>query len=199
MKLRVWDLPTRLFHWLLVAAFVGLFITAQIGGGLMAWHARLGYTVLTLVLFRLIWGFVGGYWSRFSSFVSGPGSIVRYLKAPQQFAHKMGHNPLGSLSVLALLLLLLAQAATGLFANDDIAFTGPLNKFVSDATASLLTKYHKDVGIVALYVLIGLHVAAIAFYRWRKHQDLLGPMIRGDKEVEPRAVLPSKDGAAQRL
>jgi cytochrome b len=198
MKIRVWDLPTRLFHWLLAAAVAGLVITGNIGGNAMVWHARLGYTVLALLLFRLLWGFAGGYWSRFASFVTGPGSVLRYLKAPQDFSHRMGHNPLGSLSVLALLLVLLLQAASGLFADDDIAFTGPLNKFVSNATAAVLTGYHKNVGQFALYALVALHIGAIVYYHLRKKQNLLGPMLSGDKDV-PSAAFASKDGWPQRL
>jgi len=90
---RVWDLPTRLFHWALVACVIGQIVTANVGGNWMNWHLRLGYTVLTLLLFRLVWGFVGGHWSRFSSFLYGPTTVLNYLRGRARPEHRVGHNP----------------------------------------------------------------------------------------------------------
>ena len=91
---RVWDLPTRLFHWALVVCIVGLVTTAQIGGNAMEWHFRFGYSVLTLLLFRLVWGFVGGHWSRFSSFLYSPASLLRYIRGQEDGVQPLGHSPL---------------------------------------------------------------------------------------------------------
>lgn len=182
---RVWDLPTRLFHWALVLCVVGLIVTANVGGNWMTWHMRLGYSVLTLLLFRLIWGFVGGHWSRFSTFVHGPGTVVRYLKGMSRPEHGVGHNPLGALSVLALLTILLLQVSSGLFSDDEIAFFGPLVGLVSGETVSWATAYHKNVGKVLVLALVSLHLLAIAFYRISKKENLVRPMITGDKVVSP--------------
>lgn len=180
---RVWDLPTRLFHWALVACVIGLVITANVGGNWMNWHLRLGYTVLSLLLFRLVWGFVGGHWSRFSSFVYGPGTVLAYLRGEARPEHQVGHNPLGMLSVLALLFILLAQVGTGLIADDEIAFTGPLVRFVSGETVSDATGYHKDIGKFIVIALVVIHLLAIAFYKLVKKDNLVRPMLNGDKEV----------------
>jgi cytochrome b len=199
-SVRVWDLPTRLFHWLLLAAVVGLVITGSVGGGLMVWHFRLGYTIMALLLFRIIWGLVGGRWSRFASFVRGPGTIVRYLRGqsrPEEHA-EVGHNPLGALSVLGLLGVLVLQVACGLVADDEIANVGPLNRFVSSELASWATSWHKGPGKLLLLVLVGLHVAAILFYKLAKRLDLIGPMVRGDKPL-PADTPASRDDLATRV
>ena len=180
-RVRVWDLPTRLFHWILVVCVVGLVITGHVGGDALPWHARLGYTVGALLLFRLVWGFVGGHWSQFRSFVYRPASVLAYLNGRAHPDHLVGHNPLGAGSVFAMLAVLLAQVATGLFADDEIAFTGPLNRFVRTATGLAATWYHKAVGQWLIVALVALHVAAVAFYAARKGQNLVRPMIVGDK------------------
>jgi cytochrome b len=128
MKIRIWDLPTRLFHWLLVMAVIGSFMSVKLGGNAMIWHGRFGYFVLTLLFFRLIWGFVGTHHARFAQFIKSPQAILAYLKNP---AETPGHSPIGAISVLVLLGLFLAQALAGLFASDDIAFDGPLAKYVA--------------------------------------------------------------------
>ncbi len=181
---RVWDLPTRIFHWALVACVIALVVTGQIGGNAMVWHFRCGYAVLSLLLFRIVWGLVGGRWSRFASFIYAPGTIVRYLKGLGRPEHSVGHNPLGAGSVFAMLLFLLAQVGSGLFSDDDIANAGPLSKFVSNAMVSASTWYHKEVGKRVLIVLVILHVAAILFYLFKKKENLVKPMIHGDKVLE---------------
>ncbi len=195
---RVWDLPTRLFHWGLVACVVGLIITGNVGGNAMVWHGRLGYAVLTLLLFRLVWGLVGGRWSRFASFLYGPSTIVAYLRGQGRPEHRVGHNPLGMLSVLALLLILLAQVGSGLFADDEIAFTGPLAGLVSGDWVRQATSYHKNVGKLILIALVALHLGAIAFYKLVKRESLVRPMIVGDKSV-PTPVPASQDDTRSRL
>jgi cytochrome b len=196
---RVWDLPTRLVHWLLVACVVGLVITGHVAGNALVWHMRFGLTVGSLLLFRVLWGLVGGRWSRFASFAYSPGAVWRYLRGRprEEDRFDIGHNPLGSFSVFALLALMLVQVATGLLADDEIATTGPLNRFVSGATASLATGWHKDVGQVLILTLIGLHVAAIVYYHWRKGRNLVRPMWSGDKTL-PAGTPASSDNAATR-
>jgi cytochrome b len=181
-KIRVWDLPTRLFHWALAACVIGLVITGKIGGATIDWHARIGYAVLALLLFRLVWGLVGGYWSRFASFIYSPGSVINYLKGKAHPDHLIGHNPLGAGSVFAMLLVLLAQVGTGLVSDDEISFTGPLNKLVSSATGLLATSYHKQYGQWLVIGLVVLHVAAILYYLVRKKDNLIRPMLNGDKQ-----------------
>ena len=197
-RVRVWDLPTRLFHWLLAACVVLLVATGYIGGDAMQWHARLGYAVLTLLLFRLVWGFIGGHWSRFRSFLYAPSSVLAYVGGRAHPDHLVGHNPLGAGSVFAMLLVLLAQVGTGLFADDEIAFTGPLNRFVKTSTGLAATWYHKAVGQWLIVALVLLHVAAIVYYVKRKRESLVLPMIVGDKELEAPAT-PSRDDAASRV
>ena len=179
---RVWDLPTRLFHWTLLVCVIGLVVTANIGGDAMNWHFRFGYTVGSLLLFRLIWGVVGGRWSRFVAFIYAPKSVVAYLKGRGRPEHSVGHSPLGAASVFALLLFLMAQVATGLLSDDEIAAAGPLTRFVSNATVSLATLYHAEIGKFILLALVVLHLAAIIYYTRRKAR-LVGAMLSGDKHL----------------
>lgn len=195
---RVWDLPTRVFHWALVVCIVGLVVTGSTGGNAMVWHFRLGYVVLTLLLFRLVWGFIGGKWSRFTSFIYAPASIIQYLKGQGHPLHKVGHNPLGAFSVFALLAFLMAQVATGLISDDDIAASGPLSKFVSNATVNLASSYHTAVGKRFIIGLVLLHVIAILFYLFKKRENLIKPMLHGDKILTPD-VPASRDDAGTRV
>ena len=195
---RVWDLPTRLFHWALAVCIVGLIITGNIGGNWMDWHLRLGYAVLTLLLFRLIWGVVGGHWSRFGSFLFAPGALLRYLRGRGEARHSVGHSPVGALSVFALLAVLLLQVGTGLFSDDEIAFTGPLVRFVSGDTIASATSYHKNIGKFIVMGLVVLHLLAILFYKLVRKQSLVRPMVVGDKLLSVAAPS-ARDDAASRL
>ncbi len=195
-KVRVWDLPTRIFHWALVIGVIGLAISGTVGGNAMVWHFRFGYAVLTLLLFRIIWGLVGGRWSRFGAFVYAPQSVIQYLRGRGKPEHSVGHSPIGAGSVFAMLAVLLAQVGTGLLSDDEIAFSGPLTRFVSNATVSLATNYHKNIGKWLLLALVLLHIAAIVFYLWRKHK-LVHAMLHGDKELVV-AVPGSRDDAVSR-
>jgi len=199
VPVRVWDLPTRLFHWLLAVAVVGCIVTAEVGGNAMVWHFRLGYSVLALLAFRLLWGLCGGRWSRFASFVPTPARLLRYLRGrPAPGEHlNVGHSPLGALAVWALLALLLAQVGTGLVADDEIAFRGPLNTWVAVDTGLAATSFHEGWGRSLLIALLVLHVLAIAVYRLRG-RDLLGPMLQGDKPLAAD-VPASADDARTRL
>jgi cytochrome b len=197
-RVRVWDLPTRLFHWALALCVVLLVVTGKVGGDAMPWHARFGYTVLALLLFRIVWGFVGGRWSRFRSFLYRPDTVLAYVGGRAHPDHRVGHNPLGAGSVFAMLLVLLAQAGTGLFADDEIAFTGPLNRFVANATGLAATWYHKAVGQWLLIALVLLHLAAIAWYGLKKREGLVRAMVVGDKDVAGPAAS-SRDDARTRV
>jgi len=201
---RVWDLPTRLFHWLLALTILGSVVTGSIGGGAMPWHFRLGHLALALIVFRLVWGLVGGRWSRFASFIYAPGAVLRYLRgAPRPGEHlDVGHNPVGAGSVFAMLAILAVQVGTGLVADDEIASVGPLNKYVDTATGIAATAWHKNYGEAIILALVALHVGAILFYRLRKKVDLIGPMLSGDKALPGNAaadVPASRDDARTRL
>ena len=196
-KVRVWDLPTRVFHWVLALCIVGLIITGSVGGNAMVWHFRIGLTVLALLLFRLVWGLVGGRWSRFAAFIYSPRSLINYLKGKGNPEHSVGHSPPGAGSVFALLAILLAQVGSGLISDDEISSAGPLVRFVSGATTNLATNYHKNIGKWIILALVVLHIAAIVFYLIRK-QNLIKPMLHGDKHLAV-AVAASRDDAASRI
>lgn len=194
-KIRVWDLPLRLFHWSLMLLVIGAIVSAEIADdvtGAMDWHPRFGYAILALLLFRLIWGIVGSTHARFSNFVRGPSAIMSYLRQLKTHpAPSIGHNPLGALSVIALLLALLLQAVSGLFLSvEDFGVEGPLFKHVSNAVADLFWKIH-EINPGILITLVGLHVAAILFYRFVKREDLVTPMLSGTKHVSE--ALPQHD------
>ena len=178
-RIRVWDLPLRIFHWALAFCVIAAYISQSIGGNAMVWHGRFGLAVLGLLTFRLAWGFVGSTNARFRHFVRGPKAIAAYLRGQWS---GLGHNPLGALSVLALLGVPLLLTLTGLFANDDIAFEGPLYALIDKDLSDRITRIHHWFEPVIL-ILVGLHIAAIAFYVWVKKQTLVKPMMTGWKEV----------------
>lgn len=182
--LRVWDWPTRLFHWLLACTVLGLFISGNVGGNWMEWHFRFGHLVLALLLFRISWGFVGGYWSLFSSFVPSPAGLRRFVLEPTTWGNRPGHNPLGALSVLAMLAALAVQVASGLLSDDEIAFSGPLVRYASGMQVELATWFHTEVGKVVVLVLVLLHLVAIVFYSVVKKKHLVKAMLTGDQEEQ---------------
>lgn len=189
---RVWDIPTRLFHWTLVGLVGFLWWTGE--NGPIENHMLAGYAVLALILWRLIYGVVGSTTARFSDFVKGPGAVIRYLKSAfgkntlsDAKDHVLGHNPAGGWMVMVLLLILLAQASTGLFANDDIFSEGPLATMVSKETSDMLTRWHKGILFPALQVLVGLHVLAAFFYLFAKGENLIRAMVTGKKAAPPEA------------
>ena len=198
--IRVWDLPTRLFHWTLALTVVASVVTATIGGNAMVWHMRLGLLVLALLVFRLVWGLIGGHWSRFATFFYGPRSVLAYLRGGAGADGRVdaGHNPLGAWSVFALLGLLAAQVATGLVADDEIATTGPLYKFVSSATSGTASAWHANWGQYLVIGLLVMHVSAVLYYLWRKRRNLIMPMIHGDMPLPPGTTA-SADSAGRRL
>ncbi len=191
-RVRIWDLPTRLFHWLIVIFVAVSFATGMVGGNWMPYHLKSGFITLALLLFRLIWGFWGGRYSRFVSFVRGPAAVMRYAKTVfrKDTPKILGHNPMGGWSVMAMLAALSLQVGTGLFANDDIATQGPLYGWVSKATSDWLTGIHVFNKGVILF-LIALHLSAVLFYLLIKHDNLIAPMVTGLRPwIKP---IPSSD------
>ncbi len=181
---RVWDLPTRVFHWVLVVLITLQYASGEFDLLDMRWHFWFGYATLALIAFRLLWGFFGSQTSRFADFLRGPRVALRYIRSqlstnPQR---SIGHNPLGGWSVLALLTCITVQAISGLFSSDDIATDGPLVAHVSDATVKLMTRVHHWNENVLL-ILIGLHIVAVLPYLLVKHDNLITPMISGCKRV----------------
>lgn len=178
-KIRIWDLPTRVFHWSLVVLVVALIVSGKIGGNFMDWHGKFGLAVVGLLCFRLVWGVLGSTYARFASFFPTPARLRAYLRGEWK---EPGHNPLGALSVFALLGLLGLQVATGLASNDDIAFRGPLFELAGKALSDQLTGIHK-LSINVLFALIALHIAAILFYVHVRKDNLVKPMITGWKQL----------------
>lgn len=195
-KVHIWDLPTRLFHWLLAACIVALVVTAKMGGNAMNWHLILGQVVLALLIFRLLWGMVGGYWSRFGSFIPSAEAMRRYMRGTSTTQDRAGHNPLGSLSVIAMLVVLIAQIASGLMSDDEIAFSGPLTRFVSGELIAKATHYHAHWGQYLIYGLVALHVLALIGYSI-KGDKLVPAMVTGDKLLD-EPVAASSDTASTR-
>jgi cytochrome b len=179
---KVWDVPIRLFHWLLLIFVVTSVTTAKIGGNLMTMHMFSGYLVLTLLIFRLAWGVVGGHHARFVSFVHGPITVLRYAArlARMDTPRYLGHNPLGAWSVVAMLSVLLVQASTGLFASDDIFTEGPLYPLVSNADSRALTRIH-NINFIVIGCLVAVHLAAVLFHLLVKGENLIKPMFTGLK------------------
>ncbi len=182
----VWDLPLRAFHWLFAASILASWGTAKLGFTWMAWHIRLGYWMMGLLLFRIVWGLIGPRHARFASFLKGPRAVWRYAKGLAglgEAVETVGHNPLGGLMVIVMLLLVAFQVSTGLFATDDIAYTGPFNPAVSNDLAERLTAFHHW-NFNLIWAAIALHVGAIAYYAFVKRQNLVPAMLHGWKPAE---------------
>jgi cytochrome b len=181
----VWDLPVRVAHWLLVISVLGSYVTSQFGTKLFNWHKYCGYTILVLVTFRIVWGFVGTRYARFEQFMRSPRQAFRYfgiLVSKAESSSYVGHNPLGGWSIVAMLVLLIAQGVTGLFANDEISSIGPFFGWVSISVSNTLTQFH-HVFFDALEILIVLHVVTVAYYGYVRNENLLIPMITGRKSA----------------
>ncbi len=168
----VWDLPTRLFHWSLLPLFIAAWVSAE--EGYMEVHEWCGYTVLVLVGFRILWGFAGSSHSRFSSFLRGPAAVLEYFKRGEWSGE--GHNPAGGWSVVAMLALLLSQGVSGLFNEDDIAFSGPLAHLAGDLADSV-NEWH-ELNFNLLLAMTGVHVIAVLLYL-RRGKNLVRPMVTG--------------------
>jgi cytochrome b len=187
---RVWDGPTRLFHWLLVLLILTSWRTGEEGGEWLRYHFWSGYAILTLVLFRIVWGLIGGTHARFANFVRGIPTALHHLRELMRPGptSDVGHNAIGGWMIVVLLAVLLLQTGTGLFADDDIVTVGPLGDLVSGATRARLTTIHKY-NFELILVLAGVHIVAVLSYLVLKRQNLIGAMITGNKRVlAPTAI-----------
>ena len=188
-QVKVWDAPVRLFHWLLVLLFAFMFFSGKSGSEWIEWHMRAGYAILALVLFRIVWGFVGSTHARFSSFLAGPAACIECLKhlLARKPSPYPGHNPLGGWMVLVLLLALLVQTGTGLFANDDLLSEGPLVALISKATSDQLTVIHVW-NFNLLLALAGVHLIAVLYHAGFMKENLIGAMFTGVKRLPAGAA-----------
>jgi len=185
-RIRVWDLPVRLFHWTLVILLATSYFSGRAGGDWMKVHFWSGYAILTLLLFRIVWGFIGSTTARFSDFVKGPSAAFRHLAelAGADRPREAGHNPLGGAMVLVLIFAVLAQVVAGLFSadTDTGVVTGPLSGLVADKWIERATAFH-TYWINILLILAGVHVLAAIVYLVWKRQNLIGAMIHGHKPI----------------
>ena len=177
---KVWDLPTRLFHWLLVVGIFAMWLTADVLDRL-GLHMTIGFALIGLILFRMVWGVIGSDTARFAQFVRHPRHILAYLKGAYSGIW-LGHNPLGALSVLALMLSIIVQLTTGLFANDQIFNEGPFSDYVTENTQDLMSLIH-EINFNVLLGLIALHLLAIAYHQFKKHEPLVQAMITGKRAI----------------
>lgn len=189
VTLKIWDLPTRLFHWTLLGLVAACWWTSGENGDI-DWHMRCGYAVLALLLFRLVWGVLGSTTARFSTFVAAPRAVLEYFGSMRgKEAPHIGHNPAGGWMVLTMLGTLLALALCGLFANDDIMSEGPLAHHVSERLSDMATSWH-ETAFYLLLTLVALHVAAIAFYLLVKKDNLVRPMLTGSRAMPQGVEVP---------
>ncbi len=197
-RIVVWDVPTRLFHWLTVILVAAAYATWLLNW--MDWHAYTGYALLALVIFRLLWGFFGGETARFARFLAAPrraaGHLAQLLRREPD--RQVGHNPAGGWMVMLLLTLLLAETLTGIYINNDIADVGPFTELTPAPVANFITTLH-DVLWQALLVAVTLHVLAVGLYWVAKRQNMLLPMITGSKVLPPGVRPPAQAGALRAL
>lgn len=195
---KVWDLPTRLFHAALVFLIVAAFVTVKLGDDLMRLHAQIGLSILSLIVFRLCWGFFGGHWSQFKHFTLHPRHVIAYLKENSFNSRSYpGHNPLGSWSSILMIFALAIQALSGLCSDDEILFNGPLTPYLNAAQIEWASFYHSEVGQILLITLVATHIFAIVFYKFKLKQDLITPMLSGNK-ISVASFTPSKDNRKSR-
>ena len=197
IEVPVWDWPVRVVHWAMVVLVVVSLTTGLIGNEMLVWHMRSGETLLALVLFRLIWGFVGSSNARFASFVRGPAAVFAYIRSlvrPPHHVHAT-HNPIGGWMVVALLLALLFQASTGLFKNDDIMNEGPLVKLIGKDLSDAISSLHRR-GWWVVAGLSGLHIVAVISYLTVLGDNLVYPMVHGRKILPPPVADPAAAAAS---
>ena len=191
--MRVWDIPLRIFHWALMVAVIGAIGSSK--AGVMWAHERFGLTVMGLVMFRLIWGFFGGHHARFANFVTGPRAVLDWLRSAGE--RDMGHSPLAAYSVLALLGIAGFMAGSGSFSNDGILFDGPLAHLVSMQASRQASRAH-HFGQYLMFALVGLHVAAILFYKFVKGQGLTAAMLHGRASDQADRIFGADGGISSR-
>ena len=190
-RILVWDAPVRVFHWVLATLVVFSFVTGQVAGSWLEWHMRSGYAILSLVTFRLAWGLIGSDTARFASFLRGPATAIGYLRETLARRHPrvLGHNPLGGWMVMFMLLVLLVQAISGLFVDDEIMTQGPLTAKASGAVVARLTAlHHYNQWLIA--AMVALHLVAIATYYWVLKVNLVAPMVNGSMPAQAGVAAP---------
>lgn len=182
--LKIWDLPVRLFHWSLVLAFIAAYATHTLGPTYFQYHVWCGYVVIVLIMFRFVWGLVGTYHAKFINFVRNPIATAKYIVSiiKKTDAPHAGHNPLGAVMVILLLITLIAQAISGLFSNDEIFNLGPLYGYISNELSLSLTSLHRKLFYWILGAVI-LHIIAIGFHVFYKHENLVKAMFTGEKNA----------------
>ena len=193
----VWDWPVRIVHWVMVILLIALLTTAKIGGDAMAWHMRAGEAMLALVLFRVVWGFAGSRYARFTSFVRGPRAVITYARSLTRPPHELhvGHNPLGGWMVIALLLALLFQTGTGLFTNDDVLTEGPLVRLIGKDLSDTISSFHR-LNVWIVVTLACAHIGAVLFYLFALKENLIKPMLHGAKALPSVHRVADGDGAS---
>jgi len=184
-RVMAWDAGVRVFHWLLVILVVNAWVTAEWGDMEMRWHKWNGYAIFFILVFRLTWGFLGGHTARFINFIYGPAKIFAYARGlrARKPSKYLGHNPLGALMVLLMLVVLLGQVASGLFSSDGLFAYGPLSGFVRESTAENFALIH-ELGFYLVLLLVFLHVGAILIYLFVLHENLVKPMLTGKKNYQ---------------
>lgn len=185
-RVRVWDPALRAFHWLLAGLVTANWLLGQFGPSKMTLHFWFGYAIIALLVFRLVWGLIGPREARFVTFIRGPGAVMDYARGffRRSPSNWVGHNPMGALSVVAMLVVLSVQVVTGLISDpDDFINVGPLAGEVSRATSKAAVGWHELGGTIIL-ILVLLHVATILWYRFWKREDLVRPMLTGWKEID---------------
>lgn len=192
-KTLIWDIPTRLFHWLIVASLLAQYATVEWLENKVQWHFYIGYFTLFLVVFRLLWGIVGTQHAKFSSFVTGPKAVLNYVKTlfSRHSEPAVGHNPLGGWFVIVMLVLVAIQAISGLFMTDDIFLDGPYRQLANEDTLALMNSLHHFAFDVLLYV-IALHIGAVVFYSVYKKQKLVPAMVHGNKVTNTVGITDSR-------
>jgi cytochrome b len=194
----VWDLPTRLFHWLVVVLVAAAYVTSRLNW--MDWHARIGETLLALILFRLLWGCFGSETARFGNFLASPAAALHHLRQVfrREADQQVGHNPAGGWMVLLLLILLLGETLSGLYVNNDVSDAGPLTHLVPASISNAITVLHTILWN-ALLAAVVLHLLAIALYALAKGHDLVRPMLTGRKRLPAGIGAPRLAPAARAL
>lgn len=179
--IKIWDLPTRLFHWSLAISFIVSVLSIEVYGNIEV-HFVSGLIIFALIIFRFFWGFLGTSTAKFSSFPPSLSSAYRYISSKHK-TNTIGHSPIAAFAVYALLLALFVQSFSGMFSDDDIYFTGPLNRFASTDMVETMSVVHFYTSKL-LFILVGLHLIAIAWYFFKKKENLIKPMVTGGKEVD---------------
>ena len=193
MTVYVWDFPTRIFHWLLVASLVSQYLTVEVLDNAIQWHFYGGYLILGLIIFRLLWGIMGAYYARFSSFIVSPAVALTYAKSLNASHYKpsIGHNPLGAYSILFVLAALITQTVSGLFVSDDIFDSGPYYSAVSSSTQNIMNWLHHNT-FNAIWLFLALHIGAMIFYKLKMKQGLVTSMLSGYKKIDDSQTAPAQ-------